>query len=322
MLGIKPYDFTGFRYGTTNYYVTVPENTKSIEVYAEAQDAKAKLAGIGTKTLENTKTKADVVVTAEDGTKKTYTINITKGEVKEEGNTTKTNTISKESNTDSNNTNIEEKSNGLASLKINDLTLSPDFKTGIYEYNVKYIGKEDNLDIKAQPTNADYIVEVAGNTDLKEGENIITILVTDKNEENIATYQITVDKSLKGEIVTNSEDNQKYLISAGIIGTVFLIIVIVFIVKCKRNTDYYYEYDEEDDNEYTVNKIEENGVRNIQDDEEELPKALRNKHGFEKKYDYEEMSKEKARKSFLDGYDNIDNEYKNIRNNYKGKQFK
>lgn len=324
-LGIKPYDFTGFRYGTTNYNVTVPENTKSIEVYAEAQDSKAKLAGIGIKTLEDTKTKVDVVVTAEDGTKKTYTINITKGEVKEEDNTSKTNTISEESNTDSNNTNIEEKSNGLASLKINDLTLSPDFKTHIYEYNLKYIGKEESLDIKTQPTNADYIVEVVGNTDLKEGENIITILVTDKNGENIATYQITVDKSLKGEIVTNSEDNQKYLISAGIIGTVFLIIVIVFIVKRKRNTDYYYEYEEEeedDNDEYTVNKIEENGVRNMQDDEEELPKALHNKYGSENKYDYEEMSKEKARKSFLDGYDNIDNEYKNIRNNYKGKRFK
>lgn len=322
ILGIKPYDFTGFRYGTTNYNVTVPESTKSVEVYAEVQDSKAKLTGTGTKTLDSDKTKADVVVTAEDGTKKTYTINITKGEVKEENNATKTNTTSKESNTTSKNTNTEEKSNGLASLKINELTLMPDFKTGVYEYSVKYIGEEAKLDIKAEPTNIDYIVEIAGNKDLKEGENIITILVSDKNGENIATYQITVNKSLKDENASNSEF---YLIIAGIIGVILVIIIIVFLVKRKRNEEYDYEYEEdeeENDSQSIVEKNKKNKVINKQENEEELPKALRNKHKFESKYDYEEITKEDARKNFLDGYNNDNYKDERSSNKHKGKRFK
>ena len=326
ILGIKPYDFTGFRYGTTNYNVTVPESTKSVEVYAEAQDSKAKLTGTGTKTLDSDKTKADVVVTAEDGTKKTYTINITKGEVKEENTTSKTNTTTTISNTNNKNTNTntEEKSNGLSSLKINELTLMPDFKTGVYEYSVKYIGKAAKLDIKAEPTNAEYIVEIIGNTDLKEGENIITILVSDKNGENIATYQITVNKSLKDENASNSEF---YLIIAGIIGVILVIIIIVFLVKRKKNEEYDYEYEEDEeeeknDSQSIVEKNGKNKVINKQEDEGELPKALRNKHKFESKYDYEEITKEDARKNFLEGYNNDNYKDERSSNKHKGKRFK
>lgn len=315
ILGIKPYDFTGFKYGTTNYNVTVPENTKSVEVYAEVQDSNAKLTGTGTKNLEDAKTTADVVVTAEDGTKKTYTINITKGKATEENNTNKTaattsNTTS-ESNTTSKNAKTEEKSNGLSNLKINELNLTPNFSTGVHEYNVKYIGEESKLDIKAEPTNTDYTVEIIGNKNLKEGENIITILVSDKNGENIATYQITVNKSLIVEKNQNNSDNTKIIIVS--VAIVVLIGIIIFIIKRKRDSYYDYDYDEEEDND-----------DEYEDDEEELPKALRNKHKFEDKYDYEEMSKEKARKNSQDGYDNSYHGYKDEKtgNKNRGKRFK
>lgn len=316
ILGIRPYDFTGFRYGTTTYNVTVPESTKSIEVYAEAQDSKAKVSGTGTKTLENTKTIADVVVTAEDGTKKTYTINITKGETAEENNTNKTNTTAKESTTKTTNNDTEVKSNGLSSLKINELGITPDFKTNVYEYSVKYVGEDTKLDIKAEPTSSDYIVEVVGNKDLKEGENVITILVSDKNAENVATYQITVHKSLIDENAQNSENTQKYLIIAGIIGAILVIIIIVFLVKRKRNAEYDYEEEELYEKEENEEELEK------EKNEEELPKALRNKHKFESKYDYEEITKEDARKNFLDGYNNDNYKDERSSNKHKGKRFK
>lgn len=77
--GIIPHDFTGFKYGTTTYDVTVPEDTESIEVYAKTQDSKATVSGTGIKTLEMGKNTFSVVVTAEDGTTKTYTLNIIRG---------------------------------------------------------------------------------------------------------------------------------------------------------------------------------------------------------------------------------------------------
>lgn len=314
-LGIRPYDFTGFRYGTTTYNVTVPKNTQTIEVYAEAQDSKAKVSGTGTKTLENNKTSVDIVVTAEDGTKKTYTINITKGEITEENTTNKTNITNKDA---------EIKSNGLSSLKINELNLTPDFKTNVYEYSVKYIGEDTKLDIKAEATSSDYIVEIVGNKDLKEGENVITILVSDKNTENVATYQITVNKSLTDENAQNSENKQNNLIIAGTIGAILFISIIVFLVKRKKNKEYDYDEEKFKENEFNKNEESKNEFKEEkEDDEEELPRALRNKHKFESKYDYEEITKEDARKNFLDGYNNND-DYKEEKkqSKHRGKRFK
>lgn len=110
-LGIRPHDFTGFKYGTTSYEVEVPEDTEKVEVYASAQDEKAKVTGTGSKTLEKGKNKFDVVVTAEDGTTKTYTINVIR-KTEEEKVDTQTN---------------EEIGNGLEKLTIGSLKLSPEF---------------------------------------------------------------------------------------------------------------------------------------------------------------------------------------------------
>lgn len=313
-LGIRPNDFTGFRYGTTTYNVTVPESTKSVEVYAQAQDSKAKVSGTGTKTLENDKTSVDVVVTAEDGTKKTYTINITKSDT--------TNNAASSTSKESQSSN-EVKSNGLSSLKINELNLTPDFKTDIYEYNVKYIGEETKLEIKAEPTNDNYEVEILENKDLKEGENIITILVSDKNAENIATYQITVNKSLVDEDISNKEEMQKNLIIVGIIGAILVVIIIVFRMKRKNDKEYEEEFAKNTFSEFEedVDEFENENEKNY-NDEEELPRAFRKKST--NKYEYEEITKESARKDFLDGYNSTDYDYKEERTKtkHKGKRFK
>ncbi len=315
-LGIKPHDFTGFKYGTTTYNVTVPEDTKTVEVYAKAQDSKAKITGAGKKTLDNQKTSVDVVVTAEDGTTKTYTINITKGE--------KDNSQNKNSNTQ-NTTNedkssVEENKQGLASLKIKEINLTPSFATDVYEYNIKYTGKNTKLDIEAEPTNSEYKVEIVGNKDLVEGENIITILVEDKEAKNIATYQIVVDKNSIEEQDTNKDNGENKLIMATAIAIIIAIIIIFFFIKKRKNNqyieDYYEEDDEEEDDDNYYDYEEDEGI----EEKEELPKALRNKIQNTKKEDDEEISKENARKNFLDEYNN--NDYKEEKGTNRGKRFK
>lgn len=133
-LGIKPNDFTGFKAGTTSYEVTVPADVEEIEVYATAQHAKAKIAGTGKKTLNEGANNLEVIVTAEDGTKKTYTIQVTR-EVAEEKEPEETN-IKK----------------GLAELKITNVTLTPSFQTDVYEYQIKYIGQDTKLNLTAKAT--------------------------------------------------------------------------------------------------------------------------------------------------------------------------
>ena len=235
-LGIRPNDFSGFKPGTTTYNVTVPEDVESVEVYATAQDSGATISGTGTKTLQKGANALNVVVTAEDGTTKTYTINVTR-----EG--------EDETEEEQPEENAEEVKNGLSNISIANLELSPSFDTDIYEYTVKYVGEDTSLDIQTVATDPNYTVEVLGNEDLKEGENIITILVSDNEGNNVATYQVTVNKTLVDEeaLAREEEEKQKeeqrkmFIIAGGVIGLI-VIIVIVIIVKRRRNRAYAEEF--------------------------------------------------------------------------------
>ena len=158
-LGIKPNDFKGFKAQTTTYNVTVPNDVESVTIYATAQDSKASISGIGKKDLKEGTNKFDVIITAENGATKTYTINITKSE-----NTENTENVQGQYTGD-----------GLATLDIENVELSPKFDTIVYEYTGKYIGEAASLNINATTTDPYYEVEITGNENLVEGENIINI---------------------------------------------------------------------------------------------------------------------------------------------------
>ena len=278
-LGIKPNDFSGFKSSITTYNVNVPEDVEEVEVYATAQSSSAKVSGTGKKKLEDGKNTFSVVVTAEDGTTKTYTINITKQD---------------EENTE----NVESTSsgNGLASLKIGDLKLSPEFSTNIYEYETTYIGEDEKINIEAKPTDPNFIVETTGNNKLEEGENIITILVSDPDGNNIATYQVLVNKKLvdeealakEQEELRKKQEQNKILIAASIsLGIIVFIIIIFLIVKHikNRNTEedeyyeeYYDDYEDENIGYDTVEKMEEQEEYDEYEiDDDEKPKKHKHK---------------------------------------------
>ena len=347
-LGIRPNDFSGFSPSKLTYDVTVPDDVDSVEVYATAQDENAKISGIGDKTLENGKNAIEVVVTAEDGTVKTYTINVTRGE--------------SVGTTEDDSTQVLD---GLSSLKINDLELNPSFKTDVYEYTVKYIGEGTSLDIQTIATDPSYSVEVLGNEELIEGENTITILVSDEGD-NIATYQVTVNKSLVDEEAIAREQQEKQeqeqrqmLMIAGGIVIFIIILIIIIVIKRRKNKTYaeefsgipfagindednyqennsnifdsqndvnskepeyqdYLKEDEENQNYNNIDRTEED-----QKDNEDSEKTITK---FEFDDSEEKMQKEKAKRDFLAGYDSdyIDEyeEEKPRRGRRKGKRFK
>ena len=266
-LGIRPHDFSGFRSNTTSYSVTVPADTESVEVYAEAQDSSATVTGTGTVNLQEGENTVNVVVTAEDGTTKTYTIIITRETAE--------------------NTEIIE-GEGLASLSIQNLELSPKFETNVYEYTAKYIGEDTALQIEANPTNEEYQVEIVGNEELKEGENLITILVSDSDGNNVATYQITVNKSLVDEEAlareqAEQEQRQRMIIGAVIAVVVVIAIIVFIIIRRRRNRAFAEEYSGVPF--YGMNKDDKDNKDDIEIDDyeedfEERPKALRKKKKF------------------------------------------
>ena len=348
-LGIRPNDFSGFTPGTTTYNVTVPEDVESVEVYATAQDSGATISGTGNKTLEYGENALSVVVTAEDGTTKTYTINVTREGEGTDGET--------------------EVVNGLSSITIGDLQLSPSFQTDVYEYTVKYIGEDTSLNIETVATDPSYTVEIVGNEELKEGENTITILVSDSEGNNVATYQLTVNKSLVDEEALAREEQERqqqeqrkmFMIAGGIIALI-LIIVIIIVIKRRRNRAYAEEfsgvpfagindedeYDNNYDNNYdyynnyskdnqfdNYNDEPINGINNnLQDNNENqfLPEenSKEENQGISDKLEFdndeEKMEKEKAKRDFLEGYnsDYMDEyeEEKPRRGRRKGKRFK
>ncbi len=341
-LGIRPNDFSGFKPGTTTYNVTVPEDVESVEVYATAQDSAATVSGTGSQTLAYGENTLSVVVTAEDGTTKTYTINITREGEEETGET--------EGET--------EIINGLSNITIGDLELSPAFKKDVYEYTVQYIGENTSLDIQAVPTDPDYTVEILGNEDLKEGENIITILVADGEGNNVATYQLTVNKSLVDEEALAKEEEERqqqeqrkmFMIAGGIIALI-LIIVIIIVIKRRRNRAYAEEFsgvpfagindEDEYDNDYdnynddnqfdNYNEEPLNGQNEFsqKEDNDDL-QTEENNQEMSIKLDFddskEKEEKEKAKRDFLEGYNSdYTDEYEEDRprrGRKKGKRFK
>lgn len=66
-----------FSADTTKYSMTLSSNVKEITVSAKAKDAKAKVSGTGKKSLSFGKNEIYVVCTAENGSKKTYSILVT-----------------------------------------------------------------------------------------------------------------------------------------------------------------------------------------------------------------------------------------------------
>ena len=296
-LGIRPNDFSGFKANTTSYNVEVPYSTEKIEVYASKGQSGQTISGTGVRQLKEGANTFEVVVTAEDGTtKKTYTINVTRKSKDDTENTIEEETTDEEENTEEE----EMPLFGLSELEIIGLKLSPEFKADIYEYKVELKEDIDKLDIRTLSISENSTIEIIGNENLQEGENVITILIKGENEEDTVAYQIIVNKILEEEEEEIQNDNRKIIIIAVAGGVVFLIILIAIIISIKKkreNSGGYipYEniidnYDEEinevdeveknDDNNYieSIAKTKDIDI-NLDDFEDEKPKRKRRPKG-------------------------------------------
>lgn len=236
-----------FSFRTYKYSVNVGEEVNSIKVTAKAEHNKATVSGTGTKTLKPGENKIDVTVKAEDGKERTYTITVNKAQK-------------------------EEVKVGLKSLLIKgvtqegeeiELSYAPEFFSEIYEYQMlldETLSNVTKLNVEAFGLQDDFIIEIAGNEDLKEGENTITITVKSKDGNTTVTYTIVVIKEAKTEIISatvEAEENvkpiwnttQKILIT--IFTSIIAIMGIVFAV-----IEYRYQKEHKGENEEKEQKEE------------------------------------------------------------------
>lgn len=220
--GIKPeeYDFTGFDSEKTEYSVEVPNEVKEIEIYATAMNSSAQITGTGMIELDEGINELLIDVIAVNGTKKTYTLKVTRKESDEVEGTT-------------------EEQFGLSTLSISGLKLSPSFKVGTYEYTVMLEEDLATLEIKANANTEDATVEIIGNENLQEGENVITILVTNNETDEVATYQVIVNKNVTVEEIEQtswlkpSTWGKEEKIKIAIIIVLIILIICAVILKIK-----------------------------------------------------------------------------------------
>lgn len=190
-LGVSGFTMSpAFNKDTTDYSVTVPFDTDKVIINAEANDGKATFEVKGADNLQVGDNKVEVVVTAEDGSTKVYTINVKKEEKQEEP----------EKDSDAT----------LKSLSIGSEKLSPDFNKDTNVYLINVGENVTNLKVDAIANSDKAKVEIKGASGWKYGMNTVTITVTAENG-NKNTYIINVNRKSPAGTQTPNKSSDSYL---------------------------------------------------------------------------------------------------------------
>ncbi len=195
-----------FKEGTKTYKVEVPYAISELEIIAKAKDNKATVSGTGNKKLTVGENKFDIVVTAENGEKNTYSITITRKEQQ----------------------NIDlDADNYLKELTIEGYDISFDKNKTNYEIELK---DDVVLNINTVTVSSKSTVSIIGNEDLKIG-NEVKIIVT-AEAGNTRIYTIKLIESVKEE----TDDNSLLPIGIAVFGFSLVILTASIIyAKKKRN---------------------------------------------------------------------------------------
>ena len=212
-----------FSADVTEYTLTVGEDVTSLDIEAVADDENAKVEITGNDNLLMGENTVEIKVTAEDGTVRTYTINVTKGDTAA----------------------IAENTISLEALSIDGYTLSPAFSKNIYEYTLDIPDTSvTSLNVNAMSDTDDTSIEIIGNNNLQLGENVITILVKSADGNEVATYQViaNIHEPEKTQIIAGIDNEDLFLYGGvGLAAlVVIIIIIIVAIVKNRKNADEDY----------------------------------------------------------------------------------
>lgn len=220
-----------FSKNVTEYSVQVGTGITELQLDAIPEDEKAKVTVEGNTDLKDGENKVTITVTAEDGSKTTYTLTVNK-------------------------TDKETIGLLLNKLEIAGVTLTPTFTPEVYSYSANVPTGTTTLDITAVTDEEGATVEITGNTDLKDGENLITIMVKkgDGEEQQITTYQINVNVGEQAVATTTEKSSGPniLIIICGIAAAIIVIAIITLIVISRRNRMEYDDDEDEDDYENTT----------------------------------------------------------------------
>lgn len=206
-----------FEYTVENLDETITE----IEIGATAEDERASISGLGKISLQEGGNRLPIAVTAENGNVREYIVVVNRKE------------------------NLEESDLRLQSLEISKINKEGEFSNleiGFdkekFEYNVDVEEDIENLDVRATVEKEGIIVEVTGDKNLQEGENIVIVTLMSQENNDIQTHYI-IKVNRESAIKTSSEvvkinENWK-IVTIGILLMVLVSEIIIYtILKKKR----------------------------------------------------------------------------------------
>ena len=147
-----------------SYDLELDSIVDEITVFGIANNKNATVSGNGNYTITSEETTINIVVTAENGTLKTYTINVSKK---------------------------RDVSSKLLDIKAREGVLSPEFDKNTLEYMITVPNEVISLNLSVVKEDDTATYEIEGNENFKVGANQVNIVVTDKNN-NKTTYKLNV----------------------------------------------------------------------------------------------------------------------------------
>lgn len=228
-LSVEKYDmYPEFNKNTTTYYVVIPTSVNEVDVNPETEDSEAKYTVTGNTKIAKGGGIIKVTVTPKSGSKRTYTINVSKQ--------------------DDNNLK-------LSKLEIANATLTPEFSPTKHYYSADIsMMNISPLDITAEANDSSAKVEIIGNdSTLVEGNNLVSIILTKGDE--VTTYEVNVNITKQFTFEQRTGGNEKIaeltdkvkdkadnffsneenvLATLVAVAFVLIIIIILVIVKIRR----------------------------------------------------------------------------------------
>jgi len=153
------------------YYLVVPNEVQDLEILAVSENPNANIEIKGNNNLKEEINNIEIKVTSADKTQsKVYKIY-----------------VSKTNNLELANTNLE-------TLAIENTLLNPPFDNLQTNYAAEVPNQTEDLNILAVPENEQAIVQIIGRDNLKEGDNIVTVLVKAADGFTEKNYTIKVNR--------------------------------------------------------------------------------------------------------------------------------
>lgn len=151
------------------YYLTISNEIQGIEVLAIGENPKAIIEVTGNTGLQEGLNQISIHVISEDKTQNnSYSIQVTKTD------------------------NLELANTNLEILAIENVLLNPPFNISETNYKAQVSNATENINLLAVPENEQASIEVIGKDGLKEGKNLVTVMVTAPNGFTKKKYQVEV----------------------------------------------------------------------------------------------------------------------------------